>query len=76
MLALGVLKQLRKKLDPERYNGASLVGLQGTVIKSHGNATENAFANAIKEAMIEVQKDVPARISEEVALLLKQKEAT
>lgn len=76
VLALGVLKKLRKKLDPERYNGASLVGLQGTVIKSHGNVTENAFANAIKEAMIEVQKDVPARISEEVALLLKQKEAT
>lgn len=75
LAALSVVKNVRRKLDPERYNGASLVGLQGIVIKSHGSASESAFANAIKEAMVEVQTDVPARISEQVKHLLKQQDA-
>jgi glycerol-3-phosphate acyltransferase PlsX len=58
-----VLRALKHRLDPRGYNGASLLGLQGIVIKSHGGADLMAFENAIRIAMIEVEKDVPARIS-------------
>lgn len=62
LIALPVLKRLKERIDPRRYNGASLLGLQGIVIKSHGSADETAFANAIDIAVIEVDKDVPHRI--------------
>ncbi|EKD75197.1 MAG: hypothetical protein ACD_44C00202G0005 [uncultured bacterium] len=68
--ALPVLKSLVKRIDPARYNGASFIGLQGVVIKSHGSAKAMAFANAINEAMIESRKDVPQHISKKVAQLL------
>ncbi|MBX6419625.1 MAG: phosphate acyltransferase PlsX [Nevskia sp.] len=63
LVARSVLRQLARRMDPRRYNGASLLGLQGTVIKSHGSADAVAFANAIAVAVSEVEKDVPARIS-------------
>jgi glycerol-3-phosphate acyltransferase PlsX len=63
LIARSVLRALAKRMDPRMYNGASFLGLQGTVIKSHGGADALAFANAIKVAMHEVEKDVPARIS-------------
>lgn len=63
LLSLPVIRPLKKRLDPRHYNGASLVGLQGIVIKSHGSADAVAFANAIKIAMLEVEKQVPTRIS-------------
>jgi glycerol-3-phosphate acyltransferase PlsX len=62
LIALPVLKRLKERIDPRRYNGASLLGLQSIVIKSHGSADETAFANAIEIAVIEVSKDVPHRI--------------
>ncbi len=63
LIARSVLRALAKRMDPRVYNGASFLGLQGTVIKSHGGADAVAFANAIKVAIREVEKDVPARIS-------------
>ncbi|MCP1726717.1 glycerol-3-phosphate acyltransferase PlsX [Natronospira proteinivora] len=63
LIAMPVLKALRRRTDPRRYNGASLVGLQGIVIKSHGGADVVAYENAIRIAALEVEKDVPARIS-------------
>lgn len=62
-LAMPVLKSFRAKIDPRQYNGASLLGLQGIVIKSHGGADIVAYANAIKEAGLEVRKSVPQRIN-------------
>lgn len=62
IIARPVLKSLGTKLDPRRYNGASLVGLNGIVIKSHGGADEIAFQQAIQTAMIEVEKAVPDQI--------------
>jgi glycerol-3-phosphate acyltransferase PlsX len=62
--AMPVLRSLKVKLDPRRYNGASLVGLRGIVIKSHGGADDIALGNAIGTALIEVQKGVPTQISE------------
>ncbi len=50
LLATPVLKRFRKRVDHRRYNGASLLGLRGIVIKSHGSADEVAFGNAIAVA--------------------------
>lgn len=66
LISLPVLKAIRQQLDPRHYNGASLLGLRGIVIKSHGGADRIAFACAIEEAMLEVQKNVPQRISSEL----------
>lgn len=66
-----VLKSFRDKIDPRHYNGASLVGLQGIVIKSHGGADVLAFAMAIKEAILEVSKAVPQRINNQLEAILK-----
>jgi len=62
LVAMPVLRSLAKSLDPRRYNGASLVGLNGIVIKSHGGADVVAFEQAIQTAMIEVEKNVPDKI--------------
>lgn len=61
--ALPVLRSFRAKLDPRRYNGASLVGLRSIVIKSHGGADEVAFENALNTAVLEVEKSVPEQIN-------------
>ena len=70
LLSLPVLKSIKRKIDPRHYNGASLLGLRGIVIKSHGSADRVSFANAIKEAMLEVEKNVPERISARLEELL------
>ena len=63
LVALPVLKSFRNRIDPRRYNGASFLGLQGVVIKSHGGADALAFANAIDIALLEIVDDVPAMIA-------------
>lgn len=62
LFSLPVLKRLKARIDPRTYNGATLLGLQGIVIKSHGNADATAFANAINIARLEVQNRVLERI--------------
>lgn len=71
LLAKPVLKSFAKRIDPSRYNGATFIGLQGTVIKSHGGAKADAFAFAIDEAIVGVEKNIPDRIRHEVEQLLK-----
>lgn len=61
-VALPILSRLKKRIDPRRYNGASLLGLQGIVVKSHGGADATAYANAIDMAVLEIAKDVPRQI--------------
>ncbi|WDD97011.1 phosphate acyltransferase PlsX [Thalassomonas actiniarum] len=56
------LKKLLKSLNPDQYNGASLIGLRGIVVKSHGNANAKAFYTAIMEAVKEVERQVPDKI--------------
>ncbi len=63
MIVMPVLKAFRRRIDPRAYNGASLLGLRGIVIKSHGGADAFAFANAIKVAILEVRENVPERIT-------------
>jgi glycerol-3-phosphate acyltransferase PlsX len=57
-----VLRSLRREFDPRTYNGASMVGLTGVVIKSHGSADAMSFANALRVALIEARKGVPTQI--------------
>lgn len=71
LLVKPVLKSFIKRIDPSRYNGATFIGLNGTVVKSHGSANTQAFARAIEEAVIGVEKNVPERIRHEVEQLLK-----
>ena len=62
------LKKIVKRLNPDQYNGASLIGLRGIVVKSHGNATSSAFYNAILEAVKEVERQVPDKIKDKLEL--------
>jgi glycerol-3-phosphate acyltransferase PlsX len=64
LLATPVFKALRSRMDPGKYNGASLLGLKGIVIKSHGSASTFAFGQALERALEEVRNDVPQRIAE------------
>lgn len=73
-VAMPVLRAFRTRIDPRRYNGASFVGLRGIVIKSHGSADELAFARAISEAVAEIRKNVPGRISEQLESMLTEQE--
>ncbi|WP_083234240.1 phosphate acyltransferase PlsX [Candidatus Marithrix sp. Canyon 246] len=75
LICLPILKDIRNKIDPRRYNGASLLGLRGIVIKSHGSADVLSFSYAIREAIIEVQKNVPSKISQQLATLLNEQKA-
>ncbi|HET6629411.1 MAG TPA: phosphate acyltransferase PlsX [Woeseiaceae bacterium] len=61
-LAAPVLKSLAIEMDSRNYNGASLVGLNGIVIKSHGSADAYAFQHAIDTALVEVKNQVPLQI--------------
>ncbi len=73
LLALPIIKSFKQRIDWRRYNGDSLLGLKGIVIKSHGSADAPAFANAIKVAKIEVAKNVPEMIAAHLEPLLGDK---
>ena len=60
--ATPALNALKTRLDPRGYNGASMVGLNGVVIKSHGGADRVSFANAVRVALTEARNGVPAQI--------------
>lgn len=70
LVAMPVLKALKRKIDPKNYNGASMLGLRGIVIKSHGSADRVSFATAIEEAIIEVENNVPEKINAKLEQLL------
>ena len=63
LIVLPVLRALKRRLDPRHYNGASLLGLKGVVVKSHGGSDSISYASAIRIAILEVQNQVPQRIS-------------
>ena len=75
MLAKPVLSTMNKRVDHRRYNGATLLGLRGTVIKSHGGADTLAFVHAIREAIAEVENKVPEHIERELQPMLMKKTA-
>src|SRR3984885_6513944 len=64
LAARPALKAFRTRIDPRRYNGASMIGLNGIVIKSHGGADLFGFQRAIEVSVLESRDGVPARIAE------------
>lgn len=67
------LKKLYQGVNPDHYNGASLIGLRGIVVKSHGNASKDAFLSAIRQAVREVERQVPSKIKDRLELVLTDK---
>lgn len=67
LIAMPVLKAIRHRLDGRRYNGASLLGLRGIVVKSHGSADRYAFQCALEAAFHEADSGILARITEDIA---------
>ena len=57
-----VFKQRLKRINPDEYNGASLIGLKAVVVKSHGSANVNAFAHAIADAAFQARRQLPEKI--------------
>ena len=72
LVALPVIKAFKRRVDHRRYNGASLLGLRGIVIKSHGSADGYAFNFAIERAVSEVRGGMLQHISGRVAGLQHQ----
>jgi glycerol-3-phosphate acyltransferase PlsX len=66
LLSLPVLKSFKHRLDHRRYNGASLLGLKGIVVKSHGSADVFAFRCAIERAAEEARGGMLQHISEHI----------
>ena len=62
-----VLASFKRRIDPRRFNGATLVGLKGVVVKSHGGADAFAFTNALRRAAAEVEHGVLEKIAQRIA---------
>lgn len=62
LLALPLLRRLQGELRPAQHNGASFLGLQGIVVKSHGAAGPEGFRSAIRRALAEVDENLPQRL--------------
>ena len=56
-------------VNPTKYNGAIVLGLNGIVIKSHGSATPEAFAQALKNCLEFIKKDINKLIIEELKMV-------
>ncbi len=63
LIAKPVMNDFKSRVDPGKYNGASLLGLKGVVVKSHGNADTDSFFQAIKEAYLEAHAKITDKIS-------------
>lgn len=63
-LALPLLRRLQGELRPARYNGASLLGLRGIVVKSHGSAGVEGLRSAIRRTLWEIDENLPQRLGE------------
>ncbi|NCT48346.1 MAG: phosphate acyltransferase PlsX [Paraglaciecola sp.] len=72
-IALPLLRNIYLRMNPDQYNGASLIGLRGIVVKSHGNASSEAFLYAIREAVKEVEMQVPNRIKDKIEAVLMER---
>ncbi len=71
IFAKPVMKNFKAKIDPGKHNGASLLGLKGVVIKSHGSADANSFCQAINEAYLEAHAKITEKISKQLTQELK-----
>ncbi|WP_297372225.1 phosphate acyltransferase PlsX [Acidocella sp.] len=69
VLARNALKRLKETLDPRRYNGAVLLGLNGVVVKSHGGTDALGFAHAVDVALDMIENDFNSRIADGLAAM-------
>lgn len=67
LAAMPVLKSFKRRIDHRRYNGASLLGLRGVVVKSHGSADAFAFRFAVQRAAEEARTGVLAHITDRMS---------
>lgn len=67
LIASPVFKAMRNRLDPRHYNGASLIGLNGIVVKSHGGTDELGFLHALQEASEQADLNVIVHITEQLS---------
>ncbi len=70
LISAPVLTSLKHKLDTNQYNGASLLGLRGIVIKSHGGALASAFETAIYEAIKEIRYNIPQKTQSQIERIM------
>lgn len=70
LIAMPALKSFRQRFDPRRYNGASLLGLKGIVVKSHGSADPVAFRSALEKAAEEARQRLPDAIAARMAVFV------
>lgn len=68
LISKPVLNSLKAEVDPRNYNGASLLGLRGIVVKSHGNADRVSFENAINIAIKLAEQDVVGQIEKQFSV--------
>lgn len=66
MMARGALRGLKRRMDPEVYGGAVLLGLNGIVIKMHGSSSARSVGNAIRVAAEEIRHDINRKLSAEI----------
>jgi len=69
LAALPVLNAFKRRFDPRTYNGATLLGLRGIVVKSHGSADRLSFRIAIGRAADEAQSGVLSKITERMSVM-------
>jgi len=72
-IAAPLLRNIYLRMKPDQYNGASLIGLRGIVVKSHGNASSEAFLYAIREAIQQVEMQVPDKIKNKIEAVLMER---
>ncbi|GAA4652407.1 phosphate acyltransferase PlsX [Kistimonas scapharcae] len=65
-LALPFVRHMVRQIDPSRFNGASFLGLQGVVVKSHGGADQREFGYALERAVMEVERNAIYRINDKL----------
>ncbi len=71
-IAQRAFRSISERLNPSRYNGASLLGLRGVVFKSHGGADVYGYECAIQRAFDAARSDVLSRVSMAIAALMPQ----
>jgi len=71
-MAKPALSHLKNRMDPAKYNGASMLGLNGIVIKSHGGAKEVAYQYAIEQAMLQVKNNVVELVRHQITEFINQ----
>jgi glycerol-3-phosphate acyltransferase PlsX len=72
-IAMPLFRGIYLRMKPDQYNGASLIGLKGIVVKSHGNASSEAFLYAIREAIQQVEMQVPNKIKDKIEAVLMER---